>query len=116
MSANHDSPLVIFPNGYDERAEFETAAKGWLNQVVVETPDGARYPVSFIDPTRLQQDMEEYAKAGTPYFSEPGLIILSEVTTEAIQAAVKALWTQGFFDALKPLASAACSQAKSGAA
>src|SRR5947207_1270429 len=95
-------PLVIFPDGYDERAEFETPSKGWLNQVVVQGEDGSEYPVSFIDPVRLQQDMEEFAKLGTTFFSEPGLIILAEVTTEAIRNAVRHLWRQGFFKHLRP--------------
>lgn len=103
MSNNDNFPMVLFPAWYDERAEFETPAKGWLNQVIVQAEDGSQYPVAFIDPVRLQQDMEEYAKLGTPYFSEPGLIILPEVTTEAIQRAVKELWRQGFFNHLKPL-------------
>jgi hypothetical protein len=52
------------------------------------------------------KDMEEYVKLGTPFFSEPGLIILSEVTTETIRRAVKDLWQRGFFKHLKPLPAA----------
>lgn len=103
MSDVSEFPIVIFPDWYDDRAKAETPLKGWLSQVVVEVEDGSRYPVSFIDPVRLQQDMEEYAKQGTCYFSEPGLIVLSEVTTNAVRQAVVELWRQGYFEHLKPL-------------
>ena len=58
----------------------------------------------FIDPVRLQQDMVEYGKRGEPYFAEPGLIILAEVTPKQIEQAVRGLWRQGYFSNLKPLA------------
>ncbi len=47
--------------------------------------------------TDRQQDLDENVKLGKPYFAEPGLIVLPEVTVEAIQAAVHSLWEQGYF-------------------
>ena len=38
---------------------------------------------------------------GKPYFAEPGLIIVPEVTVQAMQEAVQFLWKQGFFASLK---------------
>lgn len=114
MSDMHSYPLVIFPEAYDERAEYETLAKGWLSQVIVQSEDGSRYSVSFIDPVRLQQDMEEYARLGTPYFTEPGLIVLSEVTAESIRKAIRELWGQGYFNHLKPLTAAAGTAVRDG--
>jgi hypothetical protein len=97
------TPLVIFPEWFDERAEYEVAMKGWLDQVRVQVPDGSRYAVFFLDPTRLQQDLAEHEKLGQPYLAEPGLIILAEITPTAIRTAVEGLWRQGYFAHLQPL-------------
>ena len=93
-------PRVIFPQDFDERLKFEMSAKGWLS-AQVELQGGSRYPVYFSDPVRLQQDLEAETELGRPYFAEPGLIVLPEVTLEAIQDAVQALGEQGFFDHLR---------------
>ncbi len=93
-------PRVIFPAGFDERAAFETPLKGWL-KAQVELEDGGRYAVHFSDPIRLQQDVDEAVQHERPCFAEPGLIIVPEVTVQAIQDAVQFLWKQGFFASLK---------------
>jgi len=93
-------PHVIFPEGFDERAAFETPLKGWLS-AQVELEDGCRYTVYFSDPSRLQQDLDEALKSGRPCFAEPGLIILPEVTVKTMQEAVQFLWKEGFFASLK---------------
>jgi hypothetical protein len=91
---------IIWPDDFDERAAFEMPFKGWLN-TFVELDEGYRYSVHFTDPVRLQQDLDEDVNLGKPYFAEPGLIILPEVTVEAIESAVQRLWEQGFFAHLK---------------
>lgn len=95
-----DYPRVVFPDGFDERAAFEVPLKGWLS-ARIEAEDGARYAVSFFDPVRLQQELEDDTKRGQPYFAEPGLIVLPEVTVEAIEGAVQSLWQRGFFARLR---------------
>ncbi len=93
-------PRVIFPEGFDERAAFETPLKGWLN-AQIELENGCRYAVYCSDPIRLQQDLDEAIESERPCFAEPGLIIIPEVTVKAVQAAVQFLWQQGFFAYLK---------------
>jgi hypothetical protein len=93
-------PRIIFPEGFDERAAFETPLKGWLN-AQIELADGCRYSVYFSDPIRLQQDLDEAIESERPCFAEPGLIIVPEVTVKAVQDAVQFLWQQGFFADLK---------------
>lgn len=93
-------PRVIFPEGFDERAAFETSLKGWL-KAQVELQDGCRYVVYFSDPIRLQQDLDEAVQSARPCFTEPGLIIVPEVTVKAIQDAVQFLCKQDFFASLK---------------
>jgi hypothetical protein len=94
------NPRVLWPAGFDERAVVETPLKGWLS-ATVELDDGCRYAVYFSDPMRLQQDLDEAVRHGKPCFAEPGLIIVPEVTVQAIQDTVQFLWKQGFFASLK---------------
>lgn len=97
---SHNYARIIFPSGFDDRAAFEMPMKGWVS-AHVEVEDGVRYAVSFFDPVRLQQELEGDAKRGQPYFAEPGLIVLPEVTVAAIESAVQSLWQQRFFALLK---------------
>jgi hypothetical protein len=95
---------IIFPEWYDARCEYETPFKGYLSDVEVRLEDGSRYKVYFIDPARLQQTLEEDAASGRPYYAEPGLIVLPEVTTQAIRQAIHGLLRDGYFRHLKSIA------------
>jgi hypothetical protein len=95
---------IIFPEWYDARCEYETPAKGYLPDVEVRLEDGSRYKLYFTDPVRLQQTLEDDAALGKPYYTEPGLVVLPEVTMEAIQRAVPELVRDGYFRHLKSLA------------
>jgi len=103
MSTQVTPFTVVFPDCYDERAALEAPAKGYLRDVEVHLEDGSRYKLFFIDPVRLSQDLEEETRWGRPYYSEPGMVVLSEVTTESIRNAIVALWREGFFNHLRPL-------------
>jgi hypothetical protein len=94
---------IAFPDYYDERLEFETPSRGYLSDVIVSLENGSSYKLFFIDPVRLQQTLEDDVKAGRPYYTEPGLVVLPEVTTESICQAVAGLWRDGYFHHLKPL-------------
>lgn len=71
--------------------------------VEVHLEDGSRYRLYFIDPVRLQQTLEDDVRAGKGYFAEPGLVVLPEVTTQAVQRAVPGLVEGGYLQRLKPL-------------
>jgi hypothetical protein len=89
--------VVVFPDWYDERAEFEHSAKGFLPDVEVRFADGTRHRLYFYDAIRLGQDLEEEVKLGRPFLSEPGLVIVPEVTRTSILKAVAGLWQRDFF-------------------
>jgi len=91
---------VRFPADYDSQSEFETPLRGYLSEVEVEL-DGLRYRFFFIDPVRLGQELKANIDSGRPYFAEPNLIVLPEVTTEAIKMAVEGLARDGFFQQVK---------------
>ena len=95
-------PRIVFPDGFDERAEYEMPLRGCLINAFVELEDGTRYAVELVDPVRLAQDLEENLKHDIPCYAEPGLIVLPTVTVAAIDNAVRFLHRQGFFKQLKP--------------
>ena len=96
--STHDNPTSSHsPEGFDEQAEFELPYRGYLPDVTLELEDGTRHRLSFIDTVRLEQGLTDNVRMGRHYFAEPGLILLPEVTTEAIQRAVQSLWDEGFF-------------------
>ncbi|HEY7311546.1 MAG TPA: hypothetical protein VH643_19440 [Gemmataceae bacterium] len=95
---------IVFPEWYDARCEHETPFKGYLSDVVVRLEDGARYKLYFIDPVRLRQTLEEEATLGKRYYTEPGLVVVPEVTTQAIQQVIPGLLRDGYFQTLKPMA------------
>lgn len=94
-------PQILFPNGFDERIAFEAFSKGWICATVI-LPDGHRYVFLFVDPPRLQQDIHEQFESGASCFTEPGLVVIPEVTNTAIEKAVQFLWKHGSFAHLKP--------------
>jgi hypothetical protein len=106
MSTTVEYPIVRFPDDFDERAEFEMTSRGYLSRATVESADGSEYEAYFTDAVRLAQTLEDEATAGCPYFAEPNLIVLEEVTRSAIERAVRGLWESGYFGHLKPLRTA----------
>lgn len=103
MTINASGITFHFPHDFDERAESEMEARGHLWGGEVELADGRRYPVTFFDPVRLTQDLESMTANGEPAFIEPGLIVVMEVTREAIARTLPELVRQRFFDHMRPL-------------
>jgi hypothetical protein len=103
MSILTDRYVIEFPPDYDAQSEYETPSRGYLSDVVVRMEGGARYQLFFIDPVRLQQELTGHMGEPQAYFWEPNLVVLPEVTTESIRAAVAGLVKERFFEYLKPL-------------
>jgi hypothetical protein len=98
------TPFTIhYPDDFDTRDEYEMPLKGYFSGVVVELADGTSYPLFFYDPVRLRQDLEAAPKSGRSYLAEPNMVVIPEVTPEAIRQAVAGLVRDGFFAHLKPL-------------
>jgi hypothetical protein len=102
MIANQ-KPRVVFEGGFDEREAMESKDRGYRSHVWAELGDGERYPLVFYDAVRLQQDLDNEARAGSPYIAETGLIVLQEVTKENMELAVARLVDEGYFESLKPV-------------
>lgn len=69
---------IIFPDWFDELAEFEVAHKGFLLNFPILI-DGVVYYFSFYDIHRLNKDYEETIHQCN-FFYEKNLVILPEVT------------------------------------
>jgi hypothetical protein len=106
MSISIDHPVVRLPHSFDERAEYEMTSRGYLAQSIVELPDGSQFEVYFIEPVRLAQTLGDEASAGRPFYAEPNMILVEEVTRASIEEAVRGLWESGFFTRLKPIRTA----------
>jgi hypothetical protein len=92
------SPRLTFAHPFGDREAYEAEARGYLGNASVEMPTGARIPVVFYDPVRLQQDLEEQIAAGSPFLAEPGMIVVESVTVSNMEHAIKKLFDVGFFD------------------
>ena len=101
MIAN-PKPRLIFEGGFDDREAAESRDRGYRSNVWVELANGDRFPVVFYDAVRLRQDLQEEATRGNPYIAEAGLIVVSEVTKENMETAVRQLAEEGFFESLRP--------------
>ncbi len=82
---------VVFPDWYDQRGEWEAKEKSWLDGVEVRLADGKTQPLFFYDPVRLAQDLVAETRQGRPCVSQPGMIVIPEVTRQAILADVEKL-------------------------
>src|SRR5262249_41097236 len=97
-------PLALrFARGFSDQDAFEAHGRGYLSHVLAQLDEGRLYPLFFYDAVRLQQDLEESAKHGRPFVADPGMIVVPEITLDAMNQAVEQLSREGFFDHLTPL-------------
>ena len=87
---------LVFVNGFSDRDAVEARDRGYLSHVLVQL-DERLYPICFYDSIRLQQDMEQSALHGRAFVADPGMIVLSDITMDAMQEAVQRLCDEGFF-------------------
>jgi hypothetical protein len=99
----NNQPSLSFNHDLDERAEMEIENKGWFEQAIVHLPDGKKLQVCFWDPIRLAQDLETDLKSRRACLAEPGMIVIPKITVGNMEAAVKDLYENGYFDRLQSL-------------
>lgn len=89
---------VDFPDWYDTLAEFEHSHKGYLNNVMVRMLNGKKYSLSFIDPSRLQQNLDDNVTEGVHCFTERNLVVIPAVTKTNILLAIEAMLKDGLYE------------------
>jgi hypothetical protein len=82
---------LIFPEGYEDYA-WELESKGCFSEVRLEF-QGRRYRLTFYDPARLGQDIEDELQRGGVYF-EPNLVVVPAVTRQNMEKAAAQLMKQ----------------------
>jgi hypothetical protein len=100
MSTTSSVAKLVFNREFSEQDACEARDRGYLSHVLVEVDGHRLYPVFFYDPIRLQQDLETGAKNGRAFVADPGMILLPDITIEAMQEAVQQLCQEGYFDHL----------------
>jgi len=85
---------IDFPEDYAKRREAETPDKGWLD-VSVRFADGRCYALSFYDPVRLRQTIDDVLAKDECFCAIPGLVVVDEVNTDSVIAAVAKLVSSG---------------------
>jgi hypothetical protein len=103
MSTTSSVARLVFVREFSEADAAEARDRGYLSHVLVEVDGQRLYPVVFYDPVRLQQDLEVSARHGRAFVADPGMIVLPDITLEAMQAAVQSLCQDGFFEYLIPV-------------
>jgi hypothetical protein len=94
---------IFFEDGSEPRNEQEAFQREYRGDVIVELGDGRRFKVIFLTPHRIAQELERMSEFGQPHFVEPSMIVVPDVTTEAIVRAINALSYEEFFDELVPI-------------
>lgn len=102
MKPNGTLPRLVFPDGFSERDEWEMERKGYVH-AFLEVADGGRFPVLFMDPVRLAQDIEATLQSGQPGFYELGLVVVPEVTVQAITRIIPHLADEGYLERHLPV-------------
>ena len=103
MNPDQTTPKLRFAREFSDQDAFEAQSRGYLSHVLVELGENCLYPLFFYDAVRLQQDLEERARLGHAFVADPGMIVLPEITRDAMRHAVEQLSREGFFDSLTPL-------------
>ncbi|HSC89817.1 MAG TPA: hypothetical protein VLC09_21220 [Polyangiaceae bacterium] len=83
-----------FNDEYDERVQ-DKGHSGDAASVILE--DGRRVPVWFISTLRLMQILDSREAQGMPYFAEPKMIIIPDVTWELMERAIEGLKDESYF-------------------
>ena len=102
-------PRLVFPEGFTERDEWEMERKGFV-YALLECDDGRRYPVMFIDPVRLAQDVEATLQSGQSYYYEFGQVVVPEVTIPALTKIIPHLVEEGYLEQHLPLRESAANK------
>ena len=77
-----------FPEEFVEY-EYEYTAKGYVSGVIIHTDQGCAN-ITFYEPTRLAQDVSDEVP-GDGYFACANLVVVPEITREAITRAAASL-------------------------
>ena len=97
-----DNGSLQFPKEF-AAAAIEADERGYMSHVVVSFANGSRYPVFFVEPVRLQQELEQSCKTGQRQFVEVGLVVVPDLRLETLKTTVQTLIDKRYFDFLRTI-------------
>jgi hypothetical protein len=94
---------LVFPPKYGERDLGEDRERGYVSHVLAEVGGARLYPVFFYTLDRLGGELRECTRQGEPFIAETGMIVLQDISLEAMQDAVQRLCNIGYFEYMVPI-------------
>ncbi len=82
------------PDDFDDYYAWEVEEKGVFTRAIASC-DGREVPITFYDPVRLAQDIEEEIRA-RGFFADRNVVVLERVTRENMRAAAERLGPEFF--------------------
>jgi hypothetical protein len=93
-------PRLVFENDVHD---CDIAPLGFRGDVCVEFTSGETFPIYFYEPIAVQEELAARSKWGLGcYVSEPGLVIVPQITIASMKAVVAELLEIGHFKHLMP--------------
>jgi hypothetical protein len=89
---------LIFGGGWEPKDAELNQMRGYSSHVWAELDDGSRHPMTFYNTARMQQTLDDAVAQGEPFFSDPGLVIVTDVTPAIMEEAARHLAEHGFFE------------------
>jgi hypothetical protein len=94
---------IVFTSGYDTSDDEITKIKGHRSDVLLIDEDNNYYELNFVTLSRLDSDLMYNIGNGKKYFTDICLIILEEVTKDAILNCVTDLSVINYFKRFTPI-------------
>lgn len=88
---------IVLPDDSDDRCLTKATERGYLSHVIVSMHDGSRYPLFFIEPIRIQQDLDRLSKSPPGFLAEIGLVIVPDLDLATLKSVVRNLIDRGYF-------------------
>ena len=97
-----DNGSIQFPKEF-AAAALEADERGYMSHVVVSFANGSRYPVFFVAPVRLQQELEQSCKFGQCLFVEVGMVVVPDLHLETLKTTIQTLINKRYFGFLRTI-------------
>lgn len=97
------TPHVSYRYSDNDDDQVDHRVRGWRHGILVTLQDGRLFELEAYEPTRLRQDIELEIESGVPVVVLPHVIVVPDLTDDAIRKAVHKLAEDGwFFDQISP--------------
>jgi hypothetical protein len=78
---------LVLPSDFQDYA-YEVESKGWYSGARLRCM-GRQFSLTFYDPTRLRQEIEDELRRSPAFTAEPNLLVVASVTEASMRNAVE---------------------------